>query len=84
MFYFICASALNNLLLRKDLCHWTKAMQIRFNLSALEQWAREQQIPNCNEVVEKLEPIIQATKLLQAKKTESSIETIVEVCNKLR
>ncbi|XP_053208161.1 unconventional myosin-Va-like [Panonychus citri] len=83
LFYFICASALNNLLLRKDLCHWTKAMQIRFNLSALEQWAREQQIPNCNEVVEKLEPIIQATKLLQAKKTESSIETIVEVCNKL-
>ena len=38
MFYFICAGALNNLLLRKDLCHWNKAMQIRFNLSSLEQW----------------------------------------------
>ncbi|XP_074593590.1 unconventional myosin-Va-like isoform X2 [Brevipalpus obovatus] len=83
LFYFICAFALNNLLLRKDLCNWTKAMQIRFNLSSLEQWAREQQIPNCNDVVEKLEPIIQATKLLQAKKTDDSIETICEVCNKL-
>ncbi|GIY87606.1 unconventional myosin-Va [Caerostris darwini] len=29
LFYFICAGALNNLLLRKDMCHWTKGMQIR-------------------------------------------------------
>lgn len=29
LFYFICASALNNLLLRNDLCHWSKGMQIR-------------------------------------------------------
>ncbi|RWS07279.1 unconventional myosin-Vc-like protein, partial [Dinothrombium tinctorium] len=83
LFYFICAGALNNLLLRKDLCHWNKAMQIRFNLSALEQWCREQQIPKWNDVVEKLDPIIQATKLLQTKKTEEHIPTIVEMCNKL-
>lgn len=38
LFYFICSCSLNNLLLRKDLCHWNKAMQIRFNLSSLEQW----------------------------------------------
>lgn len=30
LFYFMCASALNNLLLRNELCHWTKGMQIRF------------------------------------------------------
>ena len=59
-------------------------MQIRFNLSALEQWCRELQIPKCNEIVEKLDPIIQATKLLQTKKTEEHIPTIVEMCNKLR
>lgn len=59
-------------------------MQIRFNLSSLEQWCREQQIPKWNEVVEKLEPIIQATKLLQTRKTEEHIQTIVEMCNKLR
>ncbi|XP_023232737.1 unconventional myosin-Va-like [Centruroides sculpturatus] len=29
LFYFICAGALNNLLLRKDMCHWSKGMQIR-------------------------------------------------------
>lgn len=30
LFYFMCASALNNLLLRNELCHWTKGMQIRY------------------------------------------------------
>jgi len=30
--YFICANALNNLLLRKEMCHWTKGMQIRYVL----------------------------------------------------
>lgn len=45
--------------------------------------AREEQIPKANEIVEKLDPIIQATKLLQTKKTEDSIPTIVEMCNKL-
>lgn len=29
LFYFMCAGALNNLLLRNELCHWTKGMQIR-------------------------------------------------------
>jgi len=46
--------------------------------------AREQQIPKCNEIVEKLDPIIQATKLLQTKKTEEHIPTIVEMCYRLR
>jgi myosin-5 len=32
LFYFICANALNNLLLRKDMCHWSKGMQLRYNL----------------------------------------------------
>lgn len=44
LFYYLCANALNNLLLRREYCHWTKGMQIRFNLSHLEQWARENKI----------------------------------------
>ena len=28
-FYFICAATLNNLLLRKDMCSWSKGLQIR-------------------------------------------------------
>ena len=30
LFYYIGASALNNLLLRKEMCHWARGMQIRF------------------------------------------------------
>lgn len=41
LYYYICANALNNLLLRKDLSYWSKGMQIRFNLSHLEQWIRD-------------------------------------------
>jgi len=29
VYYFLGASALNNLLLRKDMCNWSKGMQIR-------------------------------------------------------
>ena len=31
MFYFLCAGSFNNLLLRKDMCHWSRGMQIRSN-----------------------------------------------------
>ena len=30
LYYFMCAGALNNLLLRKDMCNWSKGMQIRW------------------------------------------------------
>lgn len=29
-FYVICATTLNNLLLRKDMCSWSKGLQIRY------------------------------------------------------
>ena len=51
---------------------------------ALGSRCREQQLPKSNEIIEKLDPIIQATKLLQTKKTEEHISTIVEMCYKLR
>lgn len=31
LFYTICAVTLNNLLLRKDMCSWSKGLQIRYN-----------------------------------------------------
>lgn len=81
-FYFICASSLNNLLLRKDLCHWTKGIQIRYNLSHLEQWARDQKLSDAN-IIETLHPIIQASHLLQARKTEEDVKSLCEMCDKL-
>ncbi|XP_044003935.1 unconventional myosin-Va isoform X2 [Aphidius gifuensis] len=80
LFYFMCAGALNNLLLRNELCHWTKGMQIRYNLSHLEQWARNQ---NLSPAAEALQPIIQAAQLLQARKTDEDVNSVCEMCNKL-
>lgn len=40
-FYFICAIAMNNLMLRHELCQWKTGMKIRYNISCLEDWARQ-------------------------------------------
>ena len=29
-FYLVTASTINNILLRKDMCHWSKGVQIRW------------------------------------------------------
>lgn len=84
LFYLICAQSLNQLLIRRDLCQFTKAMQISFNLSCLVQWCREKYVTHWRDIVEQLDPITQATKLLQTRKSSEDIATIEEVCNKLR
>jgi myosin-5 len=66
IFYFICAGSLNNLLLRKDMCHWSRGMQIRYNVAQLEQWARDQKVHDeQTKVVDALLPVVQASQLLQ-------------------
>lgn len=68
IFYFVCAGSLNNLLLRKDMCHWSRGMQIRYNVAQLEQWARDQKIHDENtKVIDSLAPIVQASQLLQVR-----------------
>lgn len=82
LFYFICAGALNNLLLRKDMCHWSKGMQIRYNLSHLEQWCRDLRMQH-SEVIDTLQPIVQASQLLQARKTDEDVQSVSDMCDKL-
>ncbi|ESO90956.1 hypothetical protein LOTGIDRAFT_122399, partial [Lottia gigantea] len=82
VFYYICAGSLNNLLLRKDMCNWSKGMQIRYNLSHLEQWLRDNKLSESGAITA-LDPIIQASQLLQARKTDSDVDSISEMCSKL-
>jgi myosin-5 len=44
IFYYICAIALNNLMLRRDMCTWKTGMKLRFNLSCLETWVKDQKM----------------------------------------
>uniref|UniRef100_A0A3B5BCX2 Unconventional myosin-Va-like n=1 Tax=Stegastes partitus TaxID=144197 RepID=A0A3B5BCX2_9TELE len=75
-FYIICAVTLNHLLLRKDMCSWSKGLQIRYNVWQLEEWLTERELNNCG-AKETLEPLIQAAQLLQInKKTEGDAQAI--------
>ncbi|KAM4548595.1 unconventional myosin-Va [Odontesthes bonariensis] len=81
--YLICASALNNLLLRKDVCSWSRGIQIRYNVSLLEEWLRSRGV-QAGGAVATLEPLIQAVQLLQVgKKTEADAKAIVQTCTAL-
>ncbi|KAK2835694.1 hypothetical protein Q5P01_016178 [Channa striata] len=81
--YIISASGLNTLLLRKDMCSWSRGMQIRYNVSLLEEWLRSQGL-QAGGAVATLEPLIQAVQLLQAgKKTEADAQALVQTCTAL-
>ncbi|XP_044738776.1 unconventional myosin-Va isoform X2 [Chrysoperla carnea] len=81
-FFFICATALNNLLLRKEFCHWSKGCQIRYNVSNLEMWARDKRLDDKN-ILDTLQPIIQAAHLLQARKTSEDVTSVCDMCSAL-
>ncbi|XP_034257652.1 unconventional myosin-Vb isoform X5 [Pantherophis guttatus] len=83
LFYMINAVALNNLLLRKDMCSWSTGMQMRFNISQLEEWLRGKNL-HPSGAAKTLEPLIQAAQLLQLKKkTPEDAEAICSLCTSL-
>ncbi|XP_071352563.1 unconventional myosin-Va-like isoform X2 [Trachinotus anak] len=83
LFYIICAVTLNHLLLRKDMCSWSKGLQIRYNVWQLEEWLAERELADCG-AKETLEPLVQAAQLLQIKKkTEADAQAICTMCTAL-
>ncbi|XP_031434354.1 unconventional myosin-Vb isoform X1 [Clupea harengus] len=80
LFYSINAVTLNNLLLRKDVCSWSTGMQLRYNISQMEEWLRGRNLQQSGAVAT-LEPLIQAAQLLQVKKkTSQDAEAICSLC----
>ncbi|XP_074211377.1 unconventional myosin-Vb isoform X4 [Camelus bactrianus] len=83
LFYMINAMTLNNLLLRKDICSWSTGMQLRYNISQLEEWLRGRNLHQSG-AVETMEPLIQAAQLLQLKKkSPEDAEAICSLCSSL-
>ncbi|KAK3555272.1 hypothetical protein QTP86_014884 [Hemibagrus guttatus] len=81
LFYSINAVSLNNLLLRKDMCSWSTGMQLRYNISQMEEWLRGRNLHQ-KEIMLTIEPLIQAAQLLQVKKkTSQDAEAICSMCN---
>ncbi|NWH31456.1 MYO5C protein, partial [Chloropsis hardwickii] len=83
LFFLIGAVTLNSLFLRKDMCSCRKGMQIRCNISYLEEWLKDKNLQNSN-AKETLEPLSQAAWLLQVKKiTDDDGKEICEHCTSL-
>ena len=57
-------------------------LHYRYNLSYLEQWLRDNRLQDCGVSVA-LEPIVQASQLLQARKTDADVDCICEMCSRL-
>lgn len=48
LLYFVCAVALNCLMLRGDICMWETGMIIRYNLGCIEDWVRDKKMVSSN------------------------------------
>ncbi|MBN3313382.1 MYO5C protein, partial [Atractosteus spatula] len=83
LFFLIGAVTLNSIFLRKDMCSCRKGMQIRCNISYLEEWLKEKSMQNCN-AVDTMEPLSQTAWLLQVNKsTDDDAKEICERCSGL-
>ncbi|XP_030388121.1 unconventional myosin-Va isoform X2 [Scaptodrosophila lebanonensis] len=81
LLYFICAVALNCLMLRGDICMWETGMIIRYNLGCIEDWVRSKKMSN--DVLTPLAPLNQVSQLLQSRKSEQDVQTICDLCTSL-
>jgi len=74
----IGVTSFNDLLMRRNFSSWKRAMQIQYNITRVEEWCKSHDMP---EGLLQLEHLVQATKLLQLKKsTPADIEIIYDVC----
>ncbi|KAL2093412.1 hypothetical protein ACEWY4_010724 [Coilia grayii] len=83
LFYLLGSTCLNSILLRKDLCSSRKGMQIRCNISYLEEWLKEKGLQGSS-AMETLLPLSQVAWLLQVSKTtDEDAQEITEHCHEL-
>lgn len=77
LMYYICAVAVNSLMLRGDLCVWKTGMKIHYNVGCLERWVRSMAMDP--DVFKPLEPLYQISRILQARKTVEDVPTLLEL-----
>ncbi|XP_061825671.2 unconventional myosin-Vc isoform X3 [Nerophis lumbriciformis] len=81
LLFYIGATTVNHLLLSKNMCSCSRGMQIRCNISYLEEWLQEKELLSS---IDTLQPLTQAAWLLQVSKTtDDDAKAIVEKCTEL-
>ncbi|XP_050097643.1 unconventional myosin-Va isoform X3 [Anopheles aquasalis] len=81
LMYYICAVSVNNLMVRGDLCMWKTGMKLRYNVSCLENWVRS--LKMSPDVMKPFLPLNQISSILQARKTEEDVHTVLELSTSL-
>jgi len=83
LIYFIVSIALNQLCARRDLCNWTKAMQLRYNVSQIEEFLSRREMRD-KSMLRELSPLVQASQLMQVKKQdEKDADNLLTMCESL-
>ncbi|KAK5619473.1 Unconventional myosin-Vc [Crenichthys baileyi] len=83
LFFLVGATTFNQIMLRKDMCSCRKGMQIRCNISYLEEWLKETELQSSG-AIDTLRPLAQAAWLLQVNKsTNEDAKEITEKCTEL-
>lgn len=71
-------TAFNDLLMRRNFLSWKRGLQINYNITRVEEWCKSHDMP---EGTLQLEHLMQATKLLQLKKsTVADIDILYDIC----
>ncbi|XP_015256011.1 PREDICTED: unconventional myosin-Vc [Cyprinodon variegatus] len=83
LFFLVGATTFNHIMLCKDMCSCRKGMQIRCNISYLEEWLKENELQSSG-AIDTLRPLAQAAWLLQVNKsTDEDAQEIAENCTEL-
>jgi myosin-5 len=83
LIYFIVSISLNQLLVRRDLCNWTKAMQLRYNVSQIEEFLSRRNLRE-GPIIKELNPLVQSSQLMQVKKQdENDAKLLLQMCDSL-
>ena len=70
-------------LARRDLCNWTKAMQLRYNVSQVEEFLSRRSMRDKG-MMRELAPLVQASQLMQVKKQdEKDADSLLAMCDSL-
>uniref|UniRef100_A0AAF5CYT0 Very-long-chain 3-oxoacyl-CoA synthase n=1 Tax=Strongyloides stercoralis TaxID=6248 RepID=A0AAF5CYT0_STRER len=70
---WVSSLSLNHMLFRKDLCTFERAFIIKHNVTELGDWLKKNKL---SKFCEYLEPLIQATHLIQSQKTIKNVEIL--------
>ncbi|EAA11777.4 AGAP006479-PA [Anopheles gambiae str. PEST] len=81
LMHYICAVSVNNLMLRGDLCMWKTGMKLRYNMGCLDDWVRKMKMGP--DVMKPFLPLNQISSILQARKTEEDVHTLLELSTAL-